>query len=234
MWSCCRDRTRGVSITEKAEGTRERELNMEIELKYLIGENTEIDRIFNDDFIQSIRDDKDEEMIRMHAVYYDTEDDALAEHCIALRIRRENDYYIGTLKWDGTSENGMHRRQEVNIPLNEEDVPAVPKADIFQPCGEIYDDICRILKGRKLVPRVEMTFVRRQIRLDTGKSICVLSADQGEIRGGDREIPVRELEIELLTGSEKEIMAIGDRLSAGYDLKPEDRSKLERGFRLIR
>lgn len=202
-------------------------------MKYQIGKDLAIDQIFGDDMIQSIRDEKTEETIRMHAIYYDTTEDVLSKHGIGMRIRKENDYYVGTLKWGGGSEDGMHRRQEVNVPVRDSRALTTATLDVFQPCGEIYDEICNILQGQKLTQRVVMTFSRRQIRLDNGKMICVLSTDEGIIQAGPEEAPVRELELELLNGEEEQMIAIGDHLRETYGLVPENKTKLERGFSLL-
>lgn len=70
---------------------------MEIELKYLLRDPEEIDRIFGDPAIQRMKDDT--EVLPMHAVYFDTEDRKLARERIAFRVRKEGDRYIATLKW---------------------------------------------------------------------------------------------------------------------------------------
>ena len=49
---------------------------MEIELKYLLRDPEEIDRIFGDPAIQRMKDET--EVLPMHAVYFDTEDRKLA------------------------------------------------------------------------------------------------------------------------------------------------------------
>ena len=83
---------------------------MEIELKYRIEDETVIDTIFQDPYIEMIKDKQTEETIKMYAIYFDTEDRRLLKEGIAFRIRREGCSLQATLKWNGSSEEGMHRR----------------------------------------------------------------------------------------------------------------------------
>lgn len=205
---------------------------MEIELKYLIDDAAKINDIFSDEYIVGIRDEKKEEMIPMHAVYYDTEDRRLTEEGIALRIRKEGERNIGTLKWHGTSEDGMHKRQEINVPVSDEAMTLAPEISIFDQ-SEMSEVLEAVVGTRRLLPMMEVDFMRRLIRLDTGKSISEMSADSGEIKANGKTIPILELEIELFSGNEEEIVEIGRRISEKYQLKPGNKSKFERGYELL-
>ena len=87
---------------------------------------------------------------------------------------------------------------------------------------------------RTLLPVMDIFFSRRQMRLDTGKSICELSVDRGEIVAGGRTAPIAELEIELYSGEEDDMKALGDTVCEKYQLSPEDASKYKRGLDLMK
>jgi len=203
---------------------------MEIELKYLIDGGEKAEMIFADKTVISMID-KDEETMNMDAVYFDTADMSLTEQGIAFRIRKEGSSYIGTLKWNGSSENGMHKRQEINVPVSD-DAAGTPDLNIFSQ-SEMSDVLEAIVGTREMRPIMEMDFVRRKARLDTGRSICEMSVDMGEVRAGGKKIPISELEIELFSGNEEDIIKIGEELSEKYGLKPENKSKFQRGYELI-
>ncbi len=205
---------------------------MEIELKYLVDEPAKADQLFADPIITEIQDDKEEEVIPMHAVYYDTPDRRLLAREMAMRIRKEGERFIGTLKWGGHSEDGLHRREEVNLPIPENQLAEGVSVELFEPCDQ-YETLKELVGDQKLEPLVEMEFQRRQIRLDTGDSISVFSVDQGAIRGNGKEVPISEIEIELFSGEEEDIVALGKRISEKYDLKPGVKSKFERGLALL-
>lgn len=205
---------------------------MEIELKYLLGDEEKADEIFADEFVNQIKDEKAEEKIDMDAVYYDTEERSLTEQKIAFRVRKEGEQYIATLKWDGTSDNGMHKRQEINVPVSDEKFAVSPDATIFSQ-SEMSEVLEAIIGSKKLNPLIEVKFTRRLIRLDTGKSISELSIDIGKIKANGKTIPISELEIELFSGNEEDIVGIGNKIAQKYDLHPENKSKFERGYELL-
>ena len=79
-----------------------------------------------------------------------------------------------------------------------------------------------------------MVFERRQVRVDTGKAISVLSCDDGSIRAGGKTVPIMEMEIELYSGDLDELKEYGQKIADKYGLVPEDRSKFARGYDLLR
>jgi inorganic triphosphatase YgiF len=56
-----------------------------------------------------------------------------------------------------------------------------------------------------------------------------VSLDTGEIIAGNERAPIQELEIELFSGSEDELIRIGGKVAEAYDLEPEPLSKFARG-----
>ena len=80
---------------------------------------------------------------------------------------------------------------------------------------------------------MEMEFVRKQMHIDTGKSISMLSYDEGEIRTTCGNAPISELEIELYSGDQEDMIALGSELASKYNLEPGNRSKYQRGLELL-
>ncbi len=206
---------------------------MEIELKYLIHDESDVERIFQDPDLMKIKDHKTDEEIEMHAVYFDTEDRRLYREGIAFRVRREGCKLVATLKWNGSSEEGMHKREEINVPVSDEEKLHTPDIRIFDQ-SEMCEVLEKVVGKRTLLPVMDIYFTRRQMRLDTGKSISELSVDCGEIVAGGRTAPISELEIELYSGEESDMKALGEALAAKYQLSPEDASKYKRGLDLMK
>lgn len=204
---------------------------MEIELKYTI-DKFKADKIFDDEFIQNIMDEDSEENIPMEAVYFDTEDKRLHREGIAFRVRREGNAFIATLKWNGSSDDGMHKREEINIPTTEDKLKT-PDVEIFEQ-SQMYETIKDVIGTRLLMPLISMNFNRHQARVDTGKAIFEVSIDEGTVSYKDKEEPILELEIELYSGNAAELLAFGDELSAKYQLIPENKSKFKRGLDLMK
>ena len=204
---------------------------MEIELKYLFDDESSKDAIFNDKYISKVKDDGSETVTPMRAVYLDTQEGALRKKEMAFRVRHEYSKFVATLKWGGSAEEGLHVRGELNVPVDEGFLET-PTLEVFKG-SEIYDEIADIAGSGKLIPVMEMNYVRREIRLDTGLSIDVLSVDEGEIKTANGTLPILELEIELYTGNKDDMIALGRKLEEKYHLKRGNRSKYQRGLELL-
>lgn len=204
---------------------------MEIELKYTIADEAVIEKIFNDEKILRYRDENTEETIPMRAIFYDTPGQKLQRAGFAFRIRREGEENVATLKWGGTTSEGMHKRQELNITLDDEEA-ARPSIHIFGQ-DEVGGELDKLVGDEPLEALMEIEFVRRQVRLDTGNSISELSTDLGTVRANGRETPICEMEIELYSGDEGDMCALGEEIAAKYGLKPENISKFKRGLTLL-
>ena len=90
---------------------------MEIELKYLIEDEETQKKMWNPSVFKKYGEVELHAETNMRAVYYDTEDNLLRSVDAAFRIRKENDRYVATLKWGGTSDKALHEREELNLPL---------------------------------------------------------------------------------------------------------------------
>lgn len=204
---------------------------MEIELKYLLRDDLAKDRILNDKHLLEIKNPACDETIQMKAVYFDTEEGDLRVLQIALRARFENERVVVTLKWKGSAQDGLHVRGELNVPAGSEYLDN-PTVEIFKG-SEIYDELLAAVSDKKLVPVMEMDYVRKAIQVDTGKSISVVSLDEGIIRTSKGDTGILEVEVELYSGDQEDMVALGGELAAKYNLETSDKSKYQRGLELL-
>lgn len=205
---------------------------MEIELKYHIDNEELANSIFEAEEILAITDENSDESILMRAAYFDTEDKRLSRELMAFRIRREGSKLVATLKWNGQSEDGMHVREEINVPVQDESRLENPDIDVFLETP-MYDSLKHIIGSRTLHKVIEVDVIRRQARLDTGKSICELSYDKGKVFAGDKEGIISELELELYSGDRDDMEALGEKIAQSYGLITENRSKFRQGLELL-
>ena len=205
---------------------------MEIEMKYLVRDRAQADEILNDEIVKSVEDEGSFETIDMYAVYYDTPDRKLTEAGIAVRVRREGEFYVATMKDKGNSIEGMHKRKEINVRLSDEKMIREPDVTIFSE-SDVYEQLLGIAGKGKLVPVLSMIFERRQVRVDTGDAISMLSFDDGEIKAGSKTLPIMEMEIELYSGDVDALKEYGTKIAEKFGLTAEDRSKFARGYALI-
>lgn len=156
--------------------------------------------------------------IRMESTYFDTPDGALAAARMTLRLRRENDETVCTVKtplpdgsrgeWECPApdiENGIHALLELGAPPM---LKEMAQAGVSPVCGA--------------------RFTRQAIQLPTADGMAELALDKGILSGGGREIPLCEVEIELKSGSEEAAYALATQLARAYDLQPEPNSKFRR------
>jgi inorganic triphosphatase YgiF len=203
---------------------------MEIELKYKIGSRELLEKIERDKFLSSITEKGSAATIAMKAAYFDTDDRLLMQNDIAFRIRKEGNRLVGTLKWRDrdTGVSGLYAREEINVPVADDSCFLSPDPYIFKDSQE-GKAMIEALSGQPLVLIFETVFTRRRFRIDSEGTICEVSLDRGEIIAGDRCALIQELEIELFSGSEDELLRIGGKVAGTYFLEPEPLSKFARG-----
>lgn len=204
---------------------------MEIEFKFHIESSEQAESILMDPEVLALKDENSDEEIDFHAIYFDTLDRRLGREGITFRTRREGEKYVATLKWNGSGENGLHVREEINIPMMDVEKFKCPDVNLFE-----QSHMCQVLKEvigkRELFKRVEVEALRKQIRIDTGKSICEISYDNGFVINGENRAPISEMEIELYSGSKEDMEDFADKIVKKYGLLPENRSKFRQGLEL--
>jgi len=205
---------------------------MEIEMKYGIGDKEIAQKIWEDDYLLGMEEKDSREKVYMKASYFDTEDYILSGNDIAFRVRMEGSRIVASLKWNGASEKGLHTREEINVPVNDEACFIMPDPDFFKE-SDIGRDMIALVAGKPLHSMLETRFLRSRMRIDTGKSICEIAIDEGEIVTDYGTLPICELEIELFSGDQEEVRQIGDTLAQKYGLSEEDRSKYARGLKML-
>lgn len=202
---------------------------MEIELKYGIPDRDVAERIWEDSLFSDIEEEDSREKMDLHAVYYDTPELDLARNEIAYRVRREGERLIATLKWKGKSEDGLHVREELTVPVSD----SAPDISVFLE-SDIGSELESLLANKELTELMRTDMTRRRLRIDTGTGLFEISVDDGAVSTicGSREI--LEVEVELFSGETEELMEIGRRLQDVYGLQPENTSKYARGIEMIR
>lgn len=201
---------------------------MEIELKYAINDNETAMRIWEDEDLKKLEEPETRETVFMKATYFDTEDYDLCGNDMAYRVRREDDRLIASLKWGGKNEGALHTREEINIPV----IDTHPNPVTFEE-SDIGKDLIRIIGGKPLRPIIEMHIERRRFRVDTQSSLLEVSVDSGEIVTEKGSSPICEVEIELFSGEQEDLLETGQQLVDKYGVVSEKRSKFYRGLVLL-
>lgn len=207
----------------------------EIELKYTLKDRKQAEEIWEDPVLYAACNLETRESVCMSAIYFDTRDNILARSGMSLRIRREGEHSVLSIKNKGITENGLHRRDENNMPYTGE----VDENTVFRPDrdmlaeSELGSRLLKLIDDRDLYPVIHMNYLRRRFRMDSGDSFVEVAIDTGEISTETASIPVCELEIELYSGDVDDMIAFGNRLADRYGIEREDITKYARGLELL-
>jgi inorganic triphosphatase YgiF len=171
------------------------------------------------------------ERLELFNQYFDTPECELAHAKVALRLRRDGDAIIQTLKTRGQSVAGLSERNEYNW-----DVPKT-KLDLKKLDGECWPEQLADLDKKTIKPVFTTDFIREkaEIAWGRGKSKVVIEAalDLGKVAAGKQQEEICELELELREGDPAALLELAAELAEKLPLMPCDISKAERGYRLL-
>jgi triphosphatase len=160
--------------------------------------------------------------MRLQAFYFDTPDRDLVRAKIALRLRREGEQWVQTLKMPG--ENALSR-----IEINH-DRPS-PDLDLSVYAAEPFAAVlAKHAQALAICYETDVQRIFRQTRTDLG--VIEIALDTGLLRAGLVELPISEIEFELKRGELRAIFALGKKWQQAHGLILDARSKSERGDRL--
>ena len=202
---------------------------MEIELKFNIPDGDSAAQIWDNELFKESEEEGSREEIYFDAKYFDTENCDLAKNDIAYRVRKEGDRYVAALKWKDHSEDGLHVREEINVPVDSD----IANPYVFRE-SKVGSQVVDLIEGKTLKCFLETTVNRKRFRIDTGTGIFEISIDSGEIATKYGTCPIEEVEVELFSGETDELVSIGNALQEKYGLTPKNESKYARGIRMIR
>ncbi|HWK62083.1 MAG TPA: CYTH and CHAD domain-containing protein [Eoetvoesiella sp.] len=157
--------------------------------------------------------------IALHARYYDTAERELAKANVALRLRKEGRRWVQTVKAPGADAlsrleiNHLRPRPELDVQLYGD-----------TPFQQVLDRL-----ENPLALRYETKVARLALQLELPNAVVEIAYDQGAIIAGELELPISEIEFELLSGNVEALFEIGDQWLRRHGLILDMRSKAERG-----
>ncbi|RDE18732.1 CYTH domain-containing protein [Motiliproteus coralliicola] len=159
--------------------------------------------------------------------YFDTPDQQLNRHRVALRIRRIGERFIQTLKTRGSSQAGLHQRQEwewdvagEQLELDKLPAEALPQDIPLQQLGAAFNTDFQRTSWQLSYP----------YQGQTTKIELVL--DQGQVIAAGRHDPISEIELELKQGETGALFELAEQLADQVPLRVSRISKAEKGYRL--
>ncbi|MDH2919400.1 MAG: CYTH domain-containing protein [Sideroxydans sp.] len=159
--------------------------------------------------------------------YFDTPDLALHHAAMALRLRRNGEQWLQTLKGGGAIEAGLHQR-------NEWEVAVAGAALDFSTHAEVdWDSLLPQTLREKLQPVFVTDFMRSSFMLGFAGAQIEVCMDEGWIHTEARRHAICEVELELKSGSTQALFELALALLDIVPLSIEVVNKAEYGFRLL-
>jgi triphosphatase len=147
--------------------------------------------------------------------YYDTSDRKLQRAGMTLRVRRSGGRFVQTVKTNGDGRLFARGEWEMTVPAF---------APLLEGCDALAEAFVTDIRRNKLVA------VFPGWRSDPSR--IELAVDTGVIRAGTHQLPVCEVELELVDGSAADLFDMGARLAERVPLQLSVDAKSARGYRL--
>lgn len=164
---------------------------------------------------------------KLKSVYFDTPEHDLHAAGISLRLRRENDGWLQTIKAGQQVADGVSNPVELEAPVDGDE----PDIERISDKG-LKRTVRQAVEGTTLRPVFETIVQRTTRKIEVHSSVVELAIDEGEVRAGEDQAELREAELELKSGSAEGLLLAAEALLAGHELRLSRRSKSERGYRL--
>jgi len=158
---------------------------------------------------------------RQSSTYYDTSDRRVRKHGYTLRIRSAGGRFIQTVK-ALESGAGLFARGEWEYQIEgpEPDLELLASTPLAQ------------IEIHRLEPILKSEIERIACRVHDHHTELEIDVDEGSMSAAGRELPVCEIEIELLRGDPARAVALARRIARDVPMKLGVMSKAERGFAL--
>lgn len=161
--------------------------------------------------------------LEMETTYFDTQDGLFSARMWTVRRRMENGHSIFCVKTprDDPEHPLLRGEWEAEAASFGEALPLLLAEGAPPALSEVDPASLVSVCGAKFTRRAQL------LRL-SGKTSCELACDLGTLRGGTREAPLCELELELKSGDEQELYAFAQMLAVCFRLEREPKSKFAR------
>ena len=166
---------------------------------------------------------------QVHDTYLDTAERSILAAGYTCRQRERDGQIIMTIKQLQSTSDVVHRRQEFEVTLPREAPP------VQWPEGPARQHILTLISDKALLPLFDLSQTRIVRTVSQGeRTVAELSLDEVHIVAAGRERVYQELEIELTAqGMEDDLATMAACLQSEWGLRPESRSKFERGLELV-
>jgi triphosphatase len=176
------------------------------------------------------------QLIALENIYFDTPECALAQIKSAVRVRKTAQGWLQTFKAGGGASQGLHSRHEWEMPIGG---PRLEPAALLAACADHPAALVLGLALPQLQALFHTDFSRRLWNIEHAGARIEVALDQGQVSaerdGQKRSTPICEIELELKHGETSALHSLAELLRAQVpSLTPDDVSKAQRGYQLVR
>jgi inorganic triphosphatase YgiF len=164
----------------------------------------------------------------LKSIYFDTPRHSLYEMGVSLRVRRQKDAWVQTLKADKKIAGG------VSNPIEIETIAATGKPELERfEHSELGRVVKKAIGHAPLCPLFETEVRRTKHNIKANGSEMELALDEGELKGNSKIRKLCEAELELKSGHVSGLLQTAERIFAGTELQFSTRSKSDLGYELV-
>ena len=214
---------------------------METEVKLCFKNIESLMSVASSDIFADYCVNPDPETVTLENYYLDTPDLKILHRNASVRKRivtGEKSYIEGTVKYGGGSSSGLHKRYEWNARLDEDFRIAEFKKNVSAGSDpvELLDEVFEGVESSDLIQLCYNSFERTIYKLDYLESWIEACFDRGVIYNSDKSKSdvICELELEIISGSDKDLMVLSELIKSEFDCLPLDKSKFQRTLELAK
>ncbi|MGD1922671.1 MAG: CHAD domain-containing protein [Paracoccaceae bacterium] len=163
------------------------------------------------------------------SVYYDTDDHALRNEGMALRLRREGRSWVQTLKIShGAMVNGLSQPDEIEYPVENQqiDLTRIPNHDL----REHVMGLAR--SGLRPVAETRFRRTSRVLKLPACGAAIEFAIDKGTLASGGTQADFIEAELELIDGAPSSLYQLARKILPKGPVRFAEHSKSQRALAL--
>lgn len=171
--------------------------------------------------------------IKLHALYFDTEDALLFTNGVCFRLRREGEQTVAAIKAKPKEDQGEARgffsryEWETRAKTWEEGLDRLLEAIEIPEVRKTLETA----REKGIIIQTETNFTRQFAHIKRGSTVYCAAYDRGFL-GLAPPMPFAEVELELVSGPEEALSEAAQALAARFSLASEGKSKLQRALSL--
>jgi inorganic triphosphatase YgiF len=164
----------------------------------------------------------------LHAIYFDTKDGSLRKAGLSVRVRRQGERWVQTIKAETAGRGLVLDRSEWETPVEG------PALDFAAAKGTALGDLLKEkdLK-RRIKPAFEVRTERQALLVKRDGAAIEAVVDRATIEARDRSVTFGEVELELKAGEPPALFKLALDLVESAPLRLSLATKAERGYALV-